>query len=286
MKDIQAHLDKIRSDAAECLLLSSLATDGKREVFTRMAEHLNSVAFELEKAIATTETNRVGTPDREEAVASAATAAHPRKAVRTRRLLPSLAVIVFGAITGALVWANSPVAEKYLSILWSNHEPSAAPQDETKKAIDTLISGEQAERKLLTERVGALAARVGDLETTVDALKKARAEPPAPLNTGSVRAEEEPPNAETKPLAPGEEPTPIDASRAPAMETPAATKQTNGPPHATNPLIQPADQVGARRAEVDPGKPTIGPHGCTHFRSFDPVSGTYTTLDGRRRQCR
>ena len=62
MKDLQAHLDKIRSDAAECLLLSSLATDGKREVFTRMAEHLNALAFELEKTIATTEANRVGIP--------------------------------------------------------------------------------------------------------------------------------------------------------------------------------------------------------------------------------
>src|SRR5258708_33660800 len=53
MTDIQAHLDKIRSDAAECILLSSLATDGKREVFARTAEHLNALASEIEKTIAT-----------------------------------------------------------------------------------------------------------------------------------------------------------------------------------------------------------------------------------------
>src|SRR5258705_7137555 len=53
MTDIRAHLDKIRSDAAECILLSSLATDGKREVFARTAEHLTALASEIEKTIAT-----------------------------------------------------------------------------------------------------------------------------------------------------------------------------------------------------------------------------------------
>ena len=53
MKDIQTHLDKIRSDAAECLFLSNLVTDGKREVFARAAEHLNALASEVERTIAT-----------------------------------------------------------------------------------------------------------------------------------------------------------------------------------------------------------------------------------------
>src|SRR5258706_238727 len=53
MKDIQTHLNKIRSDAAECLLLSNLVTDGKREVFAKTAEHLNALALEVEKTIAT-----------------------------------------------------------------------------------------------------------------------------------------------------------------------------------------------------------------------------------------
>ena len=292
MKDLQAHLDKIRSDAAECLLLSSLATDGKREVFTRMAEHLNGLAFELEKTIATTEANRVG-PDREEPIAPDVAAAHPQKVARPRRLLLLLPVIVFGAAAGALVWANSPAVEKYWSLLQSKRETSPAPQDDIKQAIATikqaiatLLSGEQAERKMLTEQLGALAARVGDLERTTDILKKASAEPPAPLNTGSVGAEEKPPNAEATPSTPEEKPTRIEASRASTTDAPAVAKQTDGPPPAN---IEPADRVGAippRRAELDPRKPTISPPGCTQFRSFDPVSGTYTTLDGRRRQCR
>ena len=288
MKDLQAHLDKIRSDAAECLLLSSLATDGKRELFTRMAEHLNALAFELEKTIAATEANRVGIPDREGPIAPDVAAAHPQKVARPRRLLLLLPVIVFGAAAGALVWANSPAVEKYWSLLQSKRETSPAPQDDIKQAIATLLSGEQAERKMLTEQVGALAARVGDLERTTDILKKASAEPPAPLNTGSVGAEEKFPNAEAAPSTPEEKPVRVEANRTSTPDTPAEAKQVDAhPPASSDPLSEPADRVGAispRRAELDPRKPM--PRGCTQFRSFDSVSGTYTTLDGRRRQCR
>ena len=41
MQDMKAHLEKLRSDAAECALIRDLATDPqKRELFTRLAEHL------------------------------------------------------------------------------------------------------------------------------------------------------------------------------------------------------------------------------------------------------
>src|ERR1700733_2157414 len=53
MKDIQTHLNKIRSDAAECLVLGTLAPDGKQAMFTRIAEHLNALATDLEKTMAT-----------------------------------------------------------------------------------------------------------------------------------------------------------------------------------------------------------------------------------------
>ena len=53
MTDIQTHLSKIRSDAAECILLSGLATDdARREMFVKTAQHLNLLAFEIEKTIA------------------------------------------------------------------------------------------------------------------------------------------------------------------------------------------------------------------------------------------
>jgi hypothetical protein len=53
MKDMQAHLEKLRTDAAECALIRDLATDPeKRDLFTRLAEHLATLASEVEAAIA------------------------------------------------------------------------------------------------------------------------------------------------------------------------------------------------------------------------------------------
>ena len=53
MQDMKAHLEKLRTDAAECALIRDLATDiRKRDLFTRLAEHLNLLASEVEAAIA------------------------------------------------------------------------------------------------------------------------------------------------------------------------------------------------------------------------------------------
>ncbi|WP_275199827.1 hypothetical protein [Bradyrhizobium sp. CSA207] len=51
MKDMQAQLEKLRTDAAECALIRDLATDPqKRELFTRLADHLTDL--EVERVIA------------------------------------------------------------------------------------------------------------------------------------------------------------------------------------------------------------------------------------------
>jgi len=53
MRDMQVHLEKLRTDAAECALIRDLATDPvKRELFTKLAEHLSTLAAEVEAAIA------------------------------------------------------------------------------------------------------------------------------------------------------------------------------------------------------------------------------------------
>src|SRR5258708_4572188 len=117
MKEIQTHLNKIRSDAAECLLLSNLVTDGKREVFAKTAEHLNALALEVEKTIATNSADkgtrgesehiaRAGDP--EAAIATNIAATHQPQAARPRRVLPWLLVIVIGGLVGAFFWANNP----------------------------------------------------------------------------------------------------------------------------------------------------------------------------------
>ena len=54
MQDMLTHLEKLRTDAAECALIRDLTTDiQKRELFAKLAEHLASLAAEVEKAIAT-----------------------------------------------------------------------------------------------------------------------------------------------------------------------------------------------------------------------------------------
>ena len=53
MQDYQTHLEKLRKDAAECELMSNLATDlQKRELFKKLAEHLATLATEVERAMA------------------------------------------------------------------------------------------------------------------------------------------------------------------------------------------------------------------------------------------
>lgn len=53
VKDMEAHLEKLLRDAAECELISRLATDvAKRDLFNRLAEHLKMLAGEVERAIA------------------------------------------------------------------------------------------------------------------------------------------------------------------------------------------------------------------------------------------
>ncbi len=47
MKDMVAHLEKLRADAAECAMIRDLAVDQrKRELFARLAEHLQVLANE------------------------------------------------------------------------------------------------------------------------------------------------------------------------------------------------------------------------------------------------
>ena len=65
MKDMQAHLEKLHRDAAECAIIRDLATDPKkRELFTKLAEHMSMLASEVERAIAkdTEEAASVGAP--------------------------------------------------------------------------------------------------------------------------------------------------------------------------------------------------------------------------------
>jgi hypothetical protein len=48
-RNYQNSLEKLHRDAAECELRANLATDpNKREIFTRLAQHLTTLAAEVE----------------------------------------------------------------------------------------------------------------------------------------------------------------------------------------------------------------------------------------------
>ena len=52
MNDLQARLEKLHTDAADCALISELATElRKRELFARLAAHLRGLAREIEREI-------------------------------------------------------------------------------------------------------------------------------------------------------------------------------------------------------------------------------------------
>jgi hypothetical protein len=55
MKDMQTHLEKLRTDAAEYETVSRLSTDRtKRELFARLAAHLTALANEVERGLTAT----------------------------------------------------------------------------------------------------------------------------------------------------------------------------------------------------------------------------------------
>jgi hypothetical protein len=97
---------------------------------------------------------------------------------------PWLLIVVLGGIVAAFFWANNPVKEHWslLSTSQSKRETSPPPQDETKQAIAVLLSHEQAQRKILLEQLGALAARIDSLVTALDNLKTSNGEIAGPPN--------------------------------------------------------------------------------------------------------
>jgi hypothetical protein len=93
--------------------------------------------------------------------------------------------------------------------------------------------------------------------------------------------------ARPKPAAAEEQPPKSDAKAESAEDGSAVLK----PPDATASIARSAPEAAEPAASPDHGrkKPREsreGPPGCTHFRSYDASSGTYTDYSGRRRACR
>jgi hypothetical protein len=52
VKDMQVHLEKLRTQIAECEMIRDLATDPeKRELFKRLANHFRVLAYQIESVM-------------------------------------------------------------------------------------------------------------------------------------------------------------------------------------------------------------------------------------------
>jgi hypothetical protein len=86
--------------------------------------------------------------------------------------------------------------------------------------------------------------------------------------------------AEVKPAAAEDKPAAVE-------EKTAAKKKGSMAPDNSKPVTEPVDSIRLpKRAEREARERTIGPPGCTQFRTYDATSGTYRAFDGQRRQCR
>ena len=189
-------LEKIRSDAAECLLRSNLANGDKREMFAKTAEHLNSLVFEVEKTMAANganlpsaerhmpavTTDLTAARDQIAVITSGAAAGH-QQAARPKQTLPWLLVIVAATIAGVLFWANDRV-EKYLSLLTSHSKQEQSPVTRANAKPAGTVASEPGERNVIAERLGAVAARFGSLEKVLENLKRRHTEPPGSESVG------------------------------------------------------------------------------------------------------
>jgi hypothetical protein len=107
-------------------------------------------------------------------------------------------------------------------------------------------------------------------------------------------AVEKPAIAEVKPAAGEEKPAPAEKEPAVAEEKAAAAEENTAAKHqdgvvpeSRRPAAEPVEATPLqKRVENEPRKPTVGPPGCMHFRSYQPASGTYRSFDGRRLACR
>jgi hypothetical protein len=107
-------------------------------------------------------------------------------------------------------------------------------------------------------------------------------EKPAATDQKRPAAEDNPAVAAEKPPAAEEKPTAVE-ERPPTKQSEAAVPEINKP--ADNP-VRAAPFPFQKRAQQEPRERSVGPTGCTRFRSYDPASGTYRSYDGRRRSCR
>jgi hypothetical protein len=284
MKDMQAQLAKIRADAAECLLLGTIGSGEKKKMFVGMAEHLNGLALEIEKSMMHSANQRQAAPqsgtimpelataDQHGAIAPHSIDVERARPSRLRRAFLPVTAIMSILVIGSLFWSDVRVAGDLSSLLgWRTRQ--ASPKPPPVVAV--------AEPKPSNDRLAALDQRVANIES---ALERLRLEHRETMGASGQRLPTEQAflSVEGKPSTLDDKPTPNETASISPRDSAAAKPMDSASAASANALAR-IDHAGPMA--LTGAKPATGPAGCTRFRSFDPVSGTYTTLDGRHRPC-
>lgn len=165
MKDMQAHAKKIRSDAAECLMLSNLVTEERRHLFARIADHLNSLALEIETETTTNIADRPIAVNQPEVVSvnhDAAPANQLQQAPRSWRQLTLSLLVTLIVVAGAFFWAMNRAEIHSLSLANLLPKTNPAPND-LKNELATILSDQTNERKAIRDQLSAVTVRLDDL---------------------------------------------------------------------------------------------------------------------------
>jgi hypothetical protein len=110
-----------------------------------------------------------------------------------------------------------------------------------------------------------------------------------PLVTDGKQAEDKPTSIEAE--AVGDKP--VNAEQKSEHATPAVAEgksAAENPDNVSSTTSKPAEASTKapllKRAELEARQLSVGPPGCTHFRTYDPASETYRSYHGERRRCR
>jgi len=193
---MQTHLSKIRSDAAECLLLSTLAADDRSKMFAKMAEHLNDLASEVERGIANQPKLIEGKLDPVQPQSSRAADAEidntvhqqngtptdpaPQTVGRPRRMWPWLVIASIVLIAGSFVWRVYPE--------WPN-SAQARPAEDSTKAMPAPKTAEQSDYQEISNRLSAVEARVEAVAGELEKLSNSKALVMSPVEEAPRRKE-------------------------------------------------------------------------------------------------
>jgi BA14K-like protein len=288
MKDMQAHTMKIRSDAAECLMLSNLVTEEKRDLFARIAEHLNSLALEIETDMATRVADPpIPPPAQPDLIGHKGPADHIGKASRARRQLASSFLLALILVGGVFFWTMNRA--EMSSFLFANFHPKTDPAgSDANERLAAFLSGETRDREAIKDQLSTLNSRLDGLVKELDHQKSSLTAILTSAAKPSLGRNDETSTAEIKPSAAEEKGTRLETSSTLPVRPAAPEVTSSAQPATANANREVSDQVGTIapiRAELDQRKLTVGRASCLQFRSYDPASGTYTTFDGRRRPC-